>query len=160
MRGIFDELRSNPALHDQDYEPPFSDFNLILDNHGTAMNVTVGRATANIKFRYSAKIDPAPVLRAVREAASDAGIELAEQHEGFPPELPTAHPLIARAIALTGKAPTTAPYGTDASELQALAPCVILGPGDISTAHTPRECVRAQDLVNAVPIFTRFLATA
>jgi acetylornithine deacetylase len=158
MQRVHDELRANTALQDADYTPPFSDFNLILDNHGTAMNVTVGKATAQIKFRYSAKVDPAPVLRAVREAASDAGVELSEQHEGFPPELPADHPLIGLAVALTNRPPTTAPYGTDASELQALAPCVVLGPGDVGTAHTPRECVRAQDLLDAVPLFARLLA--
>ncbi|NKC32257.1 M20/M25/M40 family metallo-hydrolase [Falsiroseomonas selenitidurans] len=157
MREVHDALRSDPALQDADYDPPFSDFNLILDNHGTAMNVTVAKATAQIKFRYSAKVDPKPVLHAVRRAARDAGIDLAEQMEGFPPELPADHPLIARATRLTNRAPRTAPYGTDASELQALAPCVVLGPGDIALAHTPQECVRAQDLVDAVPVLARAL---
>lgn len=158
MQRVHEELRSNPALQDPAYDPPFSDFNLILDNHGTAVNVTVPKATARIKFRYSAKVDPAPVLRAVREAASDAGIELEEQHEGFPPELPAEHPLVKLAVELTGRPPRTAPYGTDASELQALAPCLILGPGDVGAAHTPRECVRAQELLDAVPLFARLLA--
>ncbi|MBU8536296.1 M20/M25/M40 family metallo-hydrolase [Falsiroseomonas tokyonensis] len=160
MRTVHDELRTNPALQDADYDPPFSDFNLILDNHGTAMNVTVAKATAQIKFRYSAKVDPKPILQAVRQAARDAGVELAEQMEGFPPELPADHPFVARATRLTNRAPRTAPYGTDASELQALAPCVVLGPGDIAMAHTPREYVRAQDLVDAVPVFGRALAGA
>ncbi|NKE44464.1 M20 family metallopeptidase [Roseomonas frigidaquae] len=158
MRAVHDELRSNPALQDADYDPPFSDFNLILDNHGTAMNVTVAKATAQIKFRYSAKVDPKPILQAVRQAARDAGIDLAEQMEGFPPELPADHPFVARATRLTNHAPRTAPYGTDASELQVLAPCVVLGPGDIAMAHTPREYVRAQDLIDAVPVFARALA--
>ncbi len=160
MRGVHDQLRADPALQDKDYDPPFSDFNLVLDNHGTAMNVTVAKATAHIKFRYSAKVDPKPVLRAVRQAAREAGIDLAEQHEGFPPELPVDHPLIALAVALTGKVPRTAPYGTDASELQVLAPCVVLGPGDVGTAHTPRECIRVQELLDAVPLFGRVLASA
>jgi acetylornithine deacetylase len=158
MRKVFDRLRSDPALQDRDYEPPFSDFNLILDNHGTALNVTVARATAHIKFRYSAKVDPAPVLNAVRGAAKAAGLDLDEQHEGRPPELPANHPLVALGVALTGQAARTAPYGTDASELQALAPCLVLGPGDVGTAHTPRECVRVQDLLDAVPLFGRVLA--
>jgi acetylornithine deacetylase len=157
MRKVFDRLRSDPSLQDRDYDPPFSDFNLILDNHGTALNVTVARATAHIKFRYSAKVDPAPVLDAVRGAAKAAGLDLAEQHEGRPPELPADHPLVALGVALTGVAAKTAPYGTDASELQALAPCLVLGPGDVGTAHTPRECVRAQDLLDAVPLFARVL---
>ncbi len=158
MRQVHDRLRSDPALQDADYAPPFSDFNLVLDNHGTAVNVTVGRATALIKFRYSAKVDPAPVLEAVRAAAAEAGVELAEHHEGRPPELPADHPLVALGARLTGRAPGTAPYGTDASELQALAPCLVLGPGDVGLAHTPRERVPAAELRAALPIFAGLLA--
>jgi acetylornithine deacetylase len=158
MERVHAELRSNPALQDRDYDPPFSDFNLILDNHGTAMNVTVAKATATIKFRYSAKVDPAPILRAVREAARDAGVELAEAHEGFPPELPPDHPLVALGTQLTGQPARTVPFGTDAAELQAIAPCLVLGPGDVGLAHTPRECVPAQALLDAVPVFARLLA--
>jgi acetylornithine deacetylase len=157
MEKVHARLRTVPALLDHDYDPPFSDFNLILDNHGTAMNVTVARATAHIKYRYSAKVSPEPVLTAVRHAAREAGLELEEKHEGRPPELPADHPLITLAARLSGRPPRTAPYGTDASELQALAPCVVLGPGDVGTAHTPRECVRAAELVEAVPLFLRLL---
>ena len=157
MRKVFDRLRSDASLQDAEYEPPFSDFNLILDNHGTALNVTAARATAHIKFRYSAKVDPAPVLEAVRGAAQAAGLELAEQWEGRPPELAPDHPLVALGVALTGRAPRTAPYGTDASELQALAPCLVLGPGDVGLAHTPRECAPVAELLDAVPLFGRVL---
>ncbi|MGX9961936.1 M20/M25/M40 family metallo-hydrolase [Roseomonas sp. F4] len=158
MRAVHDELRSNPVLQDADYDPPFSDFNLILDNHGTAMNVTVAKATAQIKFRYSAKVNPKPILNAVRAAAREAGIDLAEQMEGFPPELPADHPLIVLATRLTREPAKTAPYGTDASELQALAPCVVLGPGDIGTAHTPRECIHTGQLLAALPVFANAFA--
>jgi acetylornithine deacetylase len=157
MRKVFDRLRSDATLQDAAYDPPFSDFNLILDNHGTATNVTPARATALIKFRYSARVDPSPVVEAVRAAAAEAGLDLAEQREGLPPELPVDHPLVALGIALTGKQPRTAPYGTDASELQALAPCLVLGPGDVGLAHTPRECVAVRDLLEAVPLFGRVL---
>jgi acetylornithine deacetylase/succinyl-diaminopimelate desuccinylase-like protein len=56
---------------------------------------------------------------------------------------------------MVGVAPRTAPYGTDASELQALAPCVVLGPGDIGQAHTPTEAVRLAELEAAIPVFVR-----
>jgi acetylornithine deacetylase/succinyl-diaminopimelate desuccinylase-like protein len=85
-------------------------------------------------------------------------VELTERREGTPPELPADHPLIQLAEDVTGKATGTAPYGTDASELQDIAPCVILGPGTIATAHTPRECVAVADLAAAVPIFRRILS--
>lgn len=158
MRDLQRRLRQDPALQDPAYDPPFCDFNLVIDNHGTAVNVTPAKATARIKFRSSHRLDRAPILDAVRAAGERAGVAVTIAEEGPPPELPADHPLIRLAAALTGQAPRTAPYGTDASELQALAPCVILGPGTIETAHTPRECVALRDLAAAVPLFGRILA--
>ncbi len=157
MRTIHERLRQDPALQDEKYDPPFSDFNLVLDNHGTASNVTVARSTAHIKFRYSRSIDPQPILDSVRAAARRAGIALHEAREGAPPELRLDHPLVALAVRHTNRPATTAPYGTDASELQDIAPCVILGPGGIGTAHTPHECVPLADLEAACELFQRLL---
>ncbi|MCK8786449.1 M20/M25/M40 family metallo-hydrolase [Roseomonas sp. NAR14] len=157
MKALFDRLRTDPALLDPAYDPPFSDFNLILDNHGTAINVTVARATARIKFRYSRSIDPEPVVAAVRAAAERAGLSFDATYEGRPPELPADHPLIRLAAEATGLPAGTVPFGTDASEMQGLAPCVILGPGSIATAHTPHEHVAMRDLEAAVPLFARLL---
>lgn len=158
MKAIFERLRHDPAFHDAAYDPPFSDFNLVVDNHGTAVNVTVAKATARIKFRRSRRVDVAGIEAAVQEAARRAGVELTERREGTPPELPADHPLVRLAAEATGQPARTAPYGTDASELQDLAPCVVLGPGSIATAHTPRECVAVADLAAAVPVFRRMLA--
>jgi acetylornithine deacetylase len=153
MKSVMERLRTDKSLQDADYAPPFSDFNVVIDNHGAAMNVTVPKATARIKFRYSAKVDPTPVLRAVHDAAGRFGIAVTDAREGFPPELPADHPLVRLCVDLVARPPATAPYGTDASELQAIAPCVVLGPGDIAEAHTPAEKVRVADLVAAVPVF-------
>lgn len=155
LRAIYDRLRTDPELQDLAYDPVFSDFNPVIDNFGTAVNVTVPKATVRVKFRYSASIDPAPVVEAVRKAAAAAGLKMVERQEGGPPELPADHPLIAAAVELTGNAARTAPYGTDASELQMIAPCVVLGPGDITLAHTPHEEVSLSALAAAVPLFQR-----
>lgn len=158
MKSLFDRLQSDPALRDPAYDPPFSDFNLILDNHGAAVNVTVPLATARIKFRYSASIDPAPVRAAVQEAAARAGVQVTEAEEGGPPELPSTHPLVQACAEVSGEAPVTAPFGTDASVLQKIAPCVVMGPSDIAVAHKPDESVSLAELEAAVPRF-RALAT-
>jgi acetylornithine deacetylase/succinyl-diaminopimelate desuccinylase-like protein len=160
MKAVFERLRTDASLQDADYEPPYSDFNLVLDNHGAAVNVTVPKATARIKFRRSAKVDPAPVLAAVHSAAQRYGISVTEAREGPPPELPPDHPLVQVCVDLAGAAAATAPYGTDASELQAIAPCVVLGPGDIAQAHTPTEHVRVADLTAAVPLFMQLAERA
>ena len=120
--------------------------------------MTVAQASVRIKFRRSRNIDVSGIEAAVRAAAARTGVELTERREGTPPELPVDHPLIRLAENVTGKPAATAPYGTDASELQDIAPCVILGPGTIATAHTLRECVALADLAAAVPIFRRVLS--
>ncbi|MDQ2763410.1 MAG: M20/M25/M40 family metallo-hydrolase [Pseudomonadota bacterium] len=153
MKTIFERLSTDRGLQDDAYDPPFSDFNLIIDNHGTALNVTVPVATARIKFRYSAGIDPAPIRLAVQDAAARHGVRVAEAEEGRPPELPADHWFVRQCIDVSGEAATTAPFGTDASVLQALAPCVVMGPGDIGVAHKPGEAVLIRDLALAVPMF-------
>jgi acetylornithine deacetylase/succinyl-diaminopimelate desuccinylase-like protein len=155
MKAIHLRLREDSSLQDPAYDPPFSDFNLVIDNHGAAVNVTVPMATVRIKYRYSAAVDPTPVVAAVRAAARRAGLALSEAREGDPPDLPAEHPLIRLCAAQTGAPAVTAPYGTDASELQALAPCVVLGPGDIGEAHRPQERLRIAELEAALPLFRR-----
>ena len=153
MRTLHDRLRQDPGLQDKAYDPPFSDFNLVLDNHGSAANVTVPKATATIKFRYSASVDPGPVLDVVRAAAQRTGLALSEAREGDPPELAASHPFVELCSRTVGAPAGVAPYGTDASELQVIAPCVVLGPGDIAQAHAPEECVSIAELAAAVPLF-------
>jgi acetylornithine deacetylase len=157
MRTLAQRLREEPAFRDAAYDPPFPDFNLVVDNHGTAVNVTVPRATCRIKFRRSRSLRPEPVLDAVRAAADRAGVLLEVSAEGEAPELPEDHPLVRLCAGLSGKAPATVPFGTDAVELQRLAPCIVLGPGDIGRAHTPEECVSLTELAAAVPLMARFL---
>ena len=155
MKAIHDRLRSDPSLHDTAFDPVFSDFNLVIDNGGTAVNVNVPRATATIKFRYSAKIDPMIVVADVRRAAERAGLALDESWEGRPPELPADHPFVRLCSEAAGAPPGVVPFGTDAAELQAVAPCVLLGPGDIAFAHRPGEHVALDELAAAVPVFSR-----
>ncbi|MCI0756847.1 M20 family metallopeptidase [Teichococcus vastitatis] len=157
MKALAERLRADPSLHDAAYDPVFSDFNLLLDNHGAAVNVTVPRATARIKFRYSRSIDPDPVVRAVEQAAQRAGLALAVLRQGPPPEMPADHPLVRAAEAATGRKAETRPFGTDASELQELAPCLILGPGSIASAHSPRENVAVAELAAGVALFRRLM---
>ena len=155
MRLIFDRLRRDPTLQDPAYDPPFSDFNLVIDNHATAVNVSVPVATAAIKFRYSASLNPAPVIAAVEEAAARAGVALTKATEGHPPELSIDHPFVRLCVDVVGAPATVAPYGTDASRLQELAPCVILGPGDIAVAHKAGEFISVAEIADAVPVFMR-----
>ena len=53
--------------------------------------------------------------------------------------------------ALTGKASISIPFGSEASVFAALAAeIVVFGPGDMRTAHSPRECAAISELEEAV----------
>jgi acetylornithine deacetylase len=155
MKLVSDRLLTDRTLQDNAYDPPFSDFNVVIDNHGAAVNVTVPVATARIKFRYSARIDPEPIRMAVQAAGLRNGVTVTEAEEGAPPELPIDHWLVRMCDEVSGQRPTTAPFGTDASVLQTIAPCVVMGPSDIGVAHRPGEAVRISELIAAVPVFQR-----
>ncbi|WP_159998610.1 M20 family metallopeptidase [Roseomonas sp. 18066] len=157
MQALAERLKTDVALQDPAYDPPFSDFNPVIDNHGAAVNVTVPKATVRIKFRYSRSIDPAPVIAAVQAAAARAGIGLRLARQGLPPETPADHPFIRGLEAATGRVAETRPFGTDASELQEIAPCAILGPEVMDTAHSPVERARVALLGAAVPVFHRIM---
>ncbi len=153
MKVLQERLRDDPAFHDADYDPVFSDFNCTIDNHGAPVNMTVPVATVRIKFRYSASIDPSPIVATVTGAAARAGLALSIAREGAPPDTPSNHPLIRLSSDVTGRAAVTVPFGTDAAELQAIAPCVILGPGDVAQAHRPGEYLEIAELKAAIPVF-------
>ncbi len=155
MARLAERLRADPSLQDPAYDPPFSDFNPVIDNHGTAINVTVPLATARIRYRYSAGVDPATVVAAVHAAALVHGIDVTEQRGAPPPELPADHPLVALAETIAGTPSRTVPFGTDASELQSLAPCLVLGPGDINVAHAPGEHISIDALASAARTFAQ-----
>jgi acetylornithine deacetylase len=160
MKALDARLRGDPDLLDHGYEPPFSDFNLIIDNHGTAVNVTVPVATVRIKYRFSKRIDPSIVIDAVRGASERAGLEMAFVTSGDPVDVPAGHPLIRLAADASSQPPITVPFGTDAAMLQRLAPCVVLGPGDIAEAHKPDESVAIDDLMQGLALFERLAIKA
>ena len=60
-------------------------------------------------------------------------------------------------MSVTGveQAPLAFPAWTDAGLLANFAamPCVVLGPGDLSVAHTPWESVPAAQVLDAVAIY-------
>jgi acetylornithine deacetylase len=66
-------------------------------------------------------------------------------------------PVVAAAAALTGRAPETVAYGTDALHLQRSFRLVVLGPGDIVQAHTVGESVGVAELVAAAEIYRQMI---
>jgi acetylornithine deacetylase len=152
---LYFRLRRDAALHDSQYDPPFCDLNFVIDNYGTAPNVTVGRATCRIKLRYSKSINPDPFVEEIRRAAEAHGLEIEIRREEPPPEMPADSPLVRAMEQVIGRPARVMGIGTEASVYNRMAPALILGPGDIDVAHKPAESISIRELEEAIGVYQR-----
>jgi acetylornithine deacetylase len=148
-------LRRDVALHDSQYDPPFCDLNFVIDNYGTAPNVTVGLATCRIKLRYSKSIDPSPFVEEIRRSAEAHGLQVEMRQEEPPPELPADAPMVRAMESIIGRKARVMGIGTEASVYNRMAPSLILGPGDIDVAHKPAESISIRELEEAIGVYQR-----
>ena len=155
MRDLYLQLRTDPGFQDPAYVPPWCDLNIIIDNHGTATNITPERASCLMKFRYSRAVDPAWVVERVTAAARRHNLALTVCPEGTPPELPVDHPLVRFATAISGADAEVGGFGSDASQFSVLSPSIVIGPGSMAQAHKPEEYVDIEQLRKALLIFHR-----
>jgi acetylornithine deacetylase len=155
MRELHLHLRTNPALFDLQYDPPYCDLNFVIDNYGAFPNMTVGLATCHIKFRYSKSFNPDIVINRVREAAERNNLKVQVRPEAPPPELAADHPLVKRAEEIVGVTAQVAGLGTEASEYSKIAPCLVFGPGDINHAHKPTEYIDLPQLNLSTHLFRK-----
>jgi acetylornithine deacetylase len=158
MRDLHHRLRSDPALQDPDYTPPWCDLNIIIDNYQTPMNATPARATCRMKFRYSRRIPAARVVETVEHSARQHGIALQVRWEGTPPELASDHPLVQHAERVSGVSSRLGAFGSDASQFGAVAPTLLFGPGSMSQAHRPDEYIDVMQLRQSVMVLTRLVS--
>ena len=158
MGKLYEELVEDEAYWDPDFDPPFPDWNITIDNHGTAANVTVPLSTCRVNFRYTRTLDPGPVMTRVRESAERAGVQLESWSSGPPLYLPPDSEFVQLALEVTGEqAPISVPYRTDGCMLAEAVPCIVIGPGDLRQAHTVNEWVSVEQLHQSVDLYLKFI---
>ena len=140
------------------FEPPYTTINIGTISGGTAKNVVPAECRFLVEWR------PIPG-RAASEVPDQLGQILEEmkqsdsafrgefrvlrQQHGF--ETPCDSELVRSIQQLTGRASIAIPFGSEASVFATLAEeIVVFGPGDMRTAHSPRECVPIFELEEAV----------
>lgn len=136
-----------------------------------AINVVPGRVELTLDCRYGPKVGSEGVLRAVREAAAGARLEVPELEVrvgevalaypfDFPPYvLPSEDPWLQRALSALGQNEALLwPYTTDAPYLAKTgAPVLGFGPGDPTLAHTTEERIALDELREAVRAYVRLV---
>ena len=142
------------APSDALFDPPRTTLNIGVIEGGTAKNIIPGRCTFLVEWRAIPGENPAYVLEQLRglvEEAQSAESRAVIQMEGLRAEPgfapAAAGPLQARLAYLLYAGPVGISFGSEASRLARIADeVIVIGPGDMRSAHSDRECVPIAEL--------------
>ena len=140
------------------FTPGFTSVNVGTIQGGTAKNIVAGRCSFQLEWRpipgQDVETVPSAVLRIadalrVDDPSFRCEVRVDRRQPGFES---AADSLLVRSIErLTGRAAVSIPFGSEASLFNSVAEeVVVFGPGDMTTAHSRRECVPLNELDEAV----------
>ena len=139
------------------FDPPYTTINIGTISGGTAKNIVPARCQFLVEWRPIPGFpDPVPdaiaqILRRHHQADSEVEAEfnITRQQQGFQTKKDAA--FVSSMEQLTGKSAVSIPFGSEASVFaNQTSELVVFGPGDMRTAHSPRECVPTSELHDAV----------
>ncbi len=157
MAELAHRFKTESRFLNADFEPPSNGFNLVLNDGGTAANVTAAKTEATISVRAMPDAHIEEVVQIIEERARTHGLDV--ESWGFPHfyVAPDADVVQVACRAAGHDRAVTVPYGTEAVWYQAHAQTVVLGPGNIAQAHTAGEWVEIDQLHRAVDIYGRMI---
>lgn len=140
------------------FSPGFTTLNIGTIQGGTAKNIIAGQCKFQLEWRPIPGQAEGTVPSAVSRMADNLRgadpnfqyeLQTLRQQTGF--ETAASSKLIRSIEAITGRAATSIPFGSEASLLGPMAEeVVVFGPGDMQTAHSNRECVALDELDEGV----------
>ena len=154
MKAIHDELRTDPVHLNDEFDPPFSDWNIGINDGGIALNMTAPRSVCTVYYRPMPGQDQEALLDRTRHAADRCGVDLTIQKIGDPFSTSADSELVQKALRVTGtEKARTVPYGTDGLVFGRKMELILLGPGDIRQAHTVDEWMDLDQFDLAIDVY-------
>jgi acetylornithine deacetylase len=158
MKRLHDELESNSAWHNHEFDPPTMSWNIGINDHTRAINITAPQSVCTVYFRPMPAQDYSHLLDLVRNQAEKNGLEFQINMQAPPlyvsPESPFIHEVLA--LAERGR-PQTVSYGTDGGMFGALENLCVIGPGDIAQAHTSDEWISLDMLDHGTGLYSKMI---
>ncbi|HLJ11528.1 MAG TPA: M20 family metallopeptidase [Planctomycetaceae bacterium] len=158
MKAIHDELQRDPAWQNAEFDPPGVSWNIGINDHTAAVNITPPQSICTVYFRPMPGQDAETLIARARAAAERCGVEFQRGHSGRPLYVDPASPFVQSVLRLAGKdRPRTVAYGTDGAMLGDLKNILVLGPGDIAQAHTHDEWIDLAQLDLGTSLYSRLI---
>jgi acetylornithine deacetylase len=153
------------ASQDALFDPPRTTVNIGVIEGGTAKNIIAGHCMFLVEWRALPGESPEyflgelrSLLEEARQAEPRAAIllEALRAEAGFAPT--TDGPLMRRLAEVLPGPPIGICFGSEASRVARIAEeVIVMGPGDMQTAHSDRECVPAAELQQWTEALRRLL---
>ena len=136
------------------FNPPYTTFNVGVLHGGTAKNIVAGECTFLVEWRPIPSEDPQYGGQIVQRLAAEVAstypectieVQALRADAGF---ANSSSSTLGSALShMLGRAETGISFGSEATRFAALAEeAVVIGPGDMETAHSERECVPHREL--------------
>jgi acetylornithine deacetylase len=156
MKAIHDELERDPAWQNPEFDPPGVSWNIGINDHTAAVNITAPQSVCTVYFRPSPGQDAEALIERARAAAERCRVEFRRGHSGRPLYVDPQSSFVQQVMRLAGrqKARTVA-YGTDGAMFGELKSILVFGPGDIAQAHTHDEWIDLAQLELGTAMYAR-----
>jgi len=160
--------RPGPLGEDVLFDPPRTTVNIGVIEGGSAKNIVPGQCAFLVEWRSLPGDDPSAVLLQLRELVADVEqvdlrlsvtVEAMRAEPGFAPI--AGGSLQMRLAQLLNSKPVGISFGSEATRVARIADeVIVIGPGDMRTAHSDRECVPITELESWTKTLHRLFASS
>ncbi|MFP6768001.1 MAG: M20 family metallopeptidase [Planctomycetaceae bacterium] len=158
MKAIFEETESSTDWQNDEFDPPTISWNIGINDHTTAVNITPPQSICTVYFRAMPGQEVDVLIDRARAKAEECGIDFQVKSRAEPLYIEPGSPFVREVLELAQReTPTTVCYGTDGGMLTELKNMVVIGPGDIAQAHTHDEWIALEQLERGTDLYARMI---
>ncbi len=158
MKRIYDETLEDPAWQDPSFDPPGISWNIGINDHTKAVNMTAAQSVCTVYLRPAPGQEVDVLIERCKLAAEHCGLEFELLEAGRPLFVDPESDFVREVLGLAGSGGArTVCFGTDGTALSELKKLVVLGPGDIAQAHTQDEWIHLDQLEKGSLLYAKLI---
>ena len=158
MKTIHDETLADPAWLNDEFDPPWISWNIGINDHNRAVNITAPQSVCSVYFRPMPGQDADALVKRAEAVAQRCGLDFTSECRGLPLYGDPSSDFVRETLRIAGRDKTrTVAYGTDGVCFTELKQIIVLGPGSIQQAHTDDEWISLDQLETGTDVYERML---
>ena len=158
MKAIHDETLTDPAWLNDEFDPPWISWNIGINDHNRAVNITAPQSVCSVYFRPMPGQDADGQVHRAEAVAQRCGLEFHWECRGLPLYGDPSSNFVRETLRIANRDEArTVGYGTDGVCFTELKQILVLGPGSIQQAHTDDEWISLDQLSAGTDIYERLL---